>query len=84
MLLSLVNPGDAVRKTLPIPVFVDDYNHNMGDVDLANQLKNSDSVEIRPHKDRSGRAAMTSQGCKQCNVALCLKGNCWDRFHTSD
>lgn len=34
-----------------------------------------------PHKDRSGGATVASRGCKQCNVALCVTRDCWDRFH---
>jgi hypothetical protein len=31
--------GDQVRKELPIPAFIDDYNHFMGGVDIADQLR---------------------------------------------
>lgn len=31
--------GDDVRKNLPIPLFIDDYNHFMGGVDIADQLR---------------------------------------------
>jgi Transposase IS4 len=31
--------GDEVRKPLSIPTFIDDYNHYIGGVDLANQYK---------------------------------------------
>jgi hypothetical protein len=31
-------------KTLPIPSFIDDYNHYMGGVDLANQFQKSYKV----------------------------------------
>ena len=30
---------DDPIKELLIPVFIDDYNHNMGGVDIANQLR---------------------------------------------
>jgi hypothetical protein len=30
---------DASKKTFAIPTFIDDYNHNMNDVDLANQYR---------------------------------------------
>jgi hypothetical protein len=33
--------GDNPVKELEIPVFIDDYNHNMGGVDIANQLRES-------------------------------------------
>ena len=31
--------GDNPIKVLEIPVFIDDYNHNMGGIDIANQLR---------------------------------------------
>ena len=31
--------GEDVRKDLPIPLFIDDYNHFMGGVDIADQLR---------------------------------------------
>jgi Transposase IS4 len=31
--------GDLPRKELPIPRVIDDYNHHMNDVDLANQFR---------------------------------------------
>jgi hypothetical protein len=31
--------GDLLRKELPIPRVIDDYNHHMNGVDLANQLR---------------------------------------------
>ena len=31
--------GDLSRKELDIPTFIDDYNHNMNGVDLANQFR---------------------------------------------
>ena len=31
--------GDNPIKELRIPVFIDDYNHNIGGVDIANQLR---------------------------------------------
>jgi hypothetical protein len=31
--------GDLARMELDIPVFIDDYNHNMNGVDLANQFR---------------------------------------------
>ena len=30
--------GDLPRRELDIPTFIDDYNHNMNGVDLANQF----------------------------------------------
>lgn len=33
--------GDQYSKELNIPCFIDDYNHNMGGVDLANQFRES-------------------------------------------
>ena len=33
--------GDDPTKELEIPVFIDDYNHNIGGVDIANQLRES-------------------------------------------
>ena len=32
---------DNPTKELEIPIFIDDYNHNMGGVDIANQLRES-------------------------------------------
>jgi hypothetical protein len=31
--------GEAPTKILPIPTFIDDYNHYMGGIDQANQLQ---------------------------------------------
>jgi hypothetical protein len=33
--------GDCPTKELLILIFIDDYNHNMGGVDIANQLRES-------------------------------------------
>ena len=33
--------GDNPVKELEIPTFIDDYNHNIGGVDIANQLRES-------------------------------------------
>ena len=33
--------GDDHKKKLQIPCFIDDYNHHMGGVDLANQFRES-------------------------------------------
>jgi hypothetical protein len=35
-----------VRKELPIPTFIDGYNHYMGQVDVANQLRASYTVHF--------------------------------------
>jgi hypothetical protein len=37
--------GDQARKDLPIPVFIDDYNHYMGGVDIADQLRSYYSTQ---------------------------------------
>ena len=37
--------GDEARKELPIPVFIDDYNHYMGGVDIADQLRSYYSTQ---------------------------------------
>jgi hypothetical protein len=33
--------GDEVRRQLEIPIFIDDYNHYMGGIDIANQYRSS-------------------------------------------
>jgi hypothetical protein len=33
--------GDEVRRQLEIPIFIDDYNHHMGGIDIANQYRSS-------------------------------------------
>ena len=33
--------GDNLIKKLEIPIFIDDYNYNIGGVDIANQLRES-------------------------------------------
>ena len=33
--------GDDVTKALEIPLFIDDYNYQMGGVDITNQLRES-------------------------------------------
>jgi hypothetical protein len=37
--------GDHARKELPIPIFIDDYNHYMGGVDIADQLRSYYSTQ---------------------------------------
>ena len=36
---------EASRKMLPIPEFIDDYNYNMGAVDIADQLRSYYSTQ---------------------------------------
>lgn len=38
--------GDDPTKILPIPVFIDDYNHYMGGIDQANQLRAAFTVHF--------------------------------------
>ena len=38
--------GNNSRKTLPIPVVIDDYNYNMGGVDIADQLRSYYSTQL--------------------------------------
>jgi hypothetical protein len=38
--------GDEVRKELPIPIVVDDYNHFMGSVDIADQLRSNYIIQF--------------------------------------
>jgi len=38
---------DQSRKVLPIPQFIDDYNCNMGGVDIADQLRSYYSTQQR-------------------------------------
>ena len=37
-------------KSLPIPVYIDDYNYNMGSVDLADQYRTSYAEKRRNHR----------------------------------
>lgn len=37
--------GNQVCKAIPIPVFIDDYNYNMGGVDIADRLRSYYSVQ---------------------------------------
>lgn len=39
---------------------------------------------IREKGTRGQRATRTRSGCRECGVALCKKGQCWDEFHRSD
>ncbi len=47
--------GDVIKK-LPIPTFIDDYNHHMNGVDIANQM----------------RASYTTHRFTECNWLLIL------------
>jgi len=38
--------GNVIHKTLPILKMIDDYNHHMGDVDIANQLRSYYSTQL--------------------------------------
>ncbi|CAG8645651.1 11423_t:CDS:2, partial [Dentiscutata erythropus] len=38
--------GDEVRKVISIPVAVDNYNHHMGGVDIADQLRSYYSTQL--------------------------------------
>ena len=47
------------------------------DMAEAKRLKSQKlPVNYIPHTDQSKRALMSKQGCKQCNVALCITQNC--------
>jgi hypothetical protein len=39
--------GDMPKKSLPIPLFINDYNHYMGAVDRANQLRSYFTAHFR-------------------------------------
>jgi hypothetical protein len=39
---------------------------------------------IREKGTRGQRATRTRSGCRECGVALCKKGPCWDEYHRSD
>jgi len=39
------------------------------------------SVTNPPHTDSAGRATKSSRGCIQCDVPLCIRRGCWERFH---
>jgi len=39
---------------------------------------------IREKGARGQRATRTRSGCRECDVALCKKGQCWDEYHRSD
>jgi len=38
--------GNATHKTLSIPKMIDDYNHHMGGVDIADQLRSYYSTQL--------------------------------------
>jgi hypothetical protein len=37
--------GDQTQKDLEIPLYINDYNHNMNGVDLANQLRQAYEIQ---------------------------------------
>lgn len=39
---------------------------------------------IRGKGTRGQRATRNRSGCRECDVALCKKGQCWDRYHSLD
>jgi hypothetical protein len=39
--------GDQPRKDLPIPTFINDYNHYMGSIDRANQLRKNFTIHFK-------------------------------------
>lgn len=43
--------GNQVCKAIPIPVFIDDYNYNMGGVDIADQLRSYYSVQQKARRN---------------------------------
>ena len=38
--------GAASKKSLPIPIVIDDYNHFMGEVDIADQLREYYAIQL--------------------------------------
>ena len=38
---------------------------------------------VREKGKRGQQASRGKSGCRECGVALCLKGRCWDEFHSS-
>ena len=38
--------GNKVKKTLPIPIIIDNYNHFMGGVDIADQLRSNYIIQF--------------------------------------
>ncbi len=38
--------GAASKKSLPIPIIIDDYNHFMGRVDIADQLRRYYAIQL--------------------------------------
>jgi hypothetical protein len=157
---------DEVEKNLAIPTAINDYNHYMGGVDIANQYRASYETHRRTERNwfplfyffldaaivnafriqsiykqqhqqsrpnqldfrkklyqelfafvanqapsstanhqriqlngqracvqciykrrinriKGGQATRSRSGCLQCNIALCVKGQCWDDFHSS-
>ena len=42
--------GSSARKILPIPLFIDQYNHFMGGVDIADQMRSYYTTQRRHHQ----------------------------------
>ncbi|CAG8650169.1 21432_t:CDS:2 [Cetraspora pellucida] len=41
--------GDASKKVLPIPAVIDNYNHHIGGIDIANQLRSYYGTQVPVH-----------------------------------
>jgi hypothetical protein len=48
---------------------------------LERPVRRSPLAQISANQNGHSKRSSTWYGCKDCNVALCLKGSCFDRYH---
>jgi hypothetical protein len=43
------------------------------------------TCQYKREKGKKGQQAPRGKpGCRECGIAICIQGQCWDEFHSSD